>query len=191
MPPMPTPNAGPGSALPDPPKRADYNLRSPLSWEKQLLARMTDWSSREGWWYSDRTRQEDHQPSDWDHIVLFNCVALHHKSPHSGERQNKSRTWNRRFGPGMRADCAANVLKGLRDELSRRQSSPLFWPRSYMCHDRSAAVPRVWLRSPEERCTQSRERDVSTQTATAVPPGGTMGTTAEQKGGAVPRRARI
>ena len=31
-----------------------------------------------------------HQPSEWDQIVVFNCLDLYHKSPDSGELQYKS-----------------------------------------------------------------------------------------------------
>ena len=45
-----------------------------------------------------------HQPSEWDQIVFFNCLDVYHKSPDSGERQYKSRTWERRCDPTLRAE---------------------------------------------------------------------------------------
>ena len=33
-----------------------------------------------------------HTPSEGVQIILFNCFDLYHKSPDSGERQQKSRT---------------------------------------------------------------------------------------------------
>ena len=41
--------------------------------------------------------------SEGEQIVFFNCFTLYHKSPDSGERQYKSRTWKRRFGSALRA----------------------------------------------------------------------------------------
>ena len=43
------------------------------------------------------------EPLEGEQIVSFNRFDVPRKSPESGERQHKSRAWNRRFGPAPRA----------------------------------------------------------------------------------------
>ena len=41
--------------------------------------------------------------AEGEQIVFLNCLELCRKSPDSGKRQYRSRTWKRRFDPGLRA----------------------------------------------------------------------------------------
>jgi len=47
--------------------------------------------------------EHDDPRSEYDQIVFFHCLYLYHKSPDSGERPCKSRTWERRFDATLRA----------------------------------------------------------------------------------------
>jgi len=51
-----------------------------------------------------------HQPSEGDPIVFPNCRDVYHKSPNSGERQHKSRTWERQFDPSLGAGGREHLL---------------------------------------------------------------------------------
>ena len=69
-----------------------------------------------------------HQPSEGGRTAFFNCPDLYLKSPDSGERQYKSRTWKRRFGPWWYGTCEvggldlAGILEGIRFRAKRENN---------------------------------------------------------------------
>jgi len=58
-------------------------------------------------------RHSLHWHCEWDQIVFFNCLDLHHKSLNSGQRQYKSRTCKRRFDPTLRAGSICCSPRGI------------------------------------------------------------------------------
>ena len=51
----------------------------------------------------DTSRDEGLKPPERDQIAVFDCLDFHRKLPDSGEFQDNTRTWERRFDATLRA----------------------------------------------------------------------------------------